>query len=256
MLNLGCVIVCVFIHQSDSIFFFFPFSSLSDRDCQAVERDLCSAHPLPVTGGGTHTCTLTPCSAFSPLPLLRGSIVRRRAAHTHTFINLSHTELQMDRASKHILSFLAKKNDCIHSFNASNAVCQKYYHFFETDWFTELEVCFFLCLLASLVFQQHQQQVVQAMERAKQVTMGELNASIGVRGLPPLPNSVCTLYSHIFIFSYFLIPFFFFFLKGNIHLPFLIHWLIKITNFISSKESEHTKKTSKLKANYISGKFK
>uniref|UniRef100_A0A672JYZ8 Transducin-like enhancer protein 1 n=1 Tax=Sinocyclocheilus grahami TaxID=75366 RepID=A0A672JYZ8_SINGR len=33
----------------------------------------------------------------------------------------------------------------------------------------------------------HQQQVVQAMERAKQVTMGELNASIGVRGLPPLP---------------------------------------------------------------------
>uniref|UniRef100_A0A3Q1EYU6 Transducin-like enhancer protein 1 n=1 Tax=Acanthochromis polyacanthus TaxID=80966 RepID=A0A3Q1EYU6_9TELE len=36
---------------------------------------------------------------------------------------------------------------------------------------------------------QHQQQVVQAMERAKQVTMGELNASIGVRGLPPLPHS-------------------------------------------------------------------
>ncbi|PWA20857.1 hypothetical protein CCH79_00007198 [Gambusia affinis] len=36
----------------------------------------------------------------------------------------------------------------------------------------------------------HQQQVVQAMERAKQVTMGELNASIGVRGLPPLPQSV------------------------------------------------------------------
>lgn len=36
------------------------------------------------------------------------------------------------------------------------------------------------------------------MERAKQVTMGELNASIGVRGLPPLPHSVCTLYSHIF----------------------------------------------------------
>uniref|UniRef100_W5MH26 TLE family member 2, transcriptional corepressor a n=1 Tax=Lepisosteus oculatus TaxID=7918 RepID=W5MH26_LEPOC len=34
---------------------------------------------------------------------------------------------------------------------------------------------------------QHQQQVVQAMERAKQVTMGELNAAIGVRGLPPLP---------------------------------------------------------------------
>lgn len=40
---------------------------------------------------------------------------------------------------------------------------------------------------------QHQQQVVQAMERAKQVTMGELNASIGVRELPPLLHSVCTL---------------------------------------------------------------
>lgn len=40
-------------------------------------------------------------------------------------------------------------------------------------------------------FCQHQQQVVQAMERAKQVTMGELNAAIGVRGLPPLPPTVC-----------------------------------------------------------------
>lgn len=44
--------MCVFIHQSDSTFF-----SLLDGDCQAVERDLCSAHPLPVTGGGTHTHT-------------------------------------------------------------------------------------------------------------------------------------------------------------------------------------------------------
>ncbi|KAA8592149.1 hypothetical protein FQN60_017604 [Etheostoma spectabile] len=34
---------------------------------------------------------------------------------------------------------------------------------------------------------QHQQQVVQAVERAKQVTMAELNAVIGVRGLPGLP---------------------------------------------------------------------
>ncbi|KAG7261314.1 hypothetical protein CRUP_027883, partial [Coryphaenoides rupestris] len=33
----------------------------------------------------------------------------------------------------------------------------------------------------------HQQQVVQAVERAKQVTMAELNAVIGVRGLPGLP---------------------------------------------------------------------
>uniref|UniRef100_A0AAX7TPK9 Groucho/TLE N-terminal Q-rich domain-containing protein n=1 Tax=Astatotilapia calliptera TaxID=8154 RepID=A0AAX7TPK9_ASTCA len=54
--------------------------------------------------------------------------------------------------------------------------------------------------LIPFLSQEHQQQVVQAMERAKQVTMGELNASIGVRGLPPLPHSVCTLYSRIFIF--------------------------------------------------------
>uniref|UniRef100_A0A8C9WEU1 Groucho/TLE N-terminal Q-rich domain-containing protein n=1 Tax=Scleropages formosus TaxID=113540 RepID=A0A8C9WEU1_SCLFO len=37
------------------------------------------------------------------------------------------------------------------------------------------------------VFGQHQQQVAQAVERAKQVTMAELNAIIGVRGLPGLP---------------------------------------------------------------------
>lgn len=46
--------------------------------------------------------------------------------------------------------------------------------------------------LTSWFVPQHQQQVVQAMERAKQVTMGELNASIGVRELPPLLHSVCT----------------------------------------------------------------
>ena len=62
--------VCLFIKVTVSFFF---LSSLSDRDCQAVERDLCSAHPLPVTGGGTHTCTLTPCIAFSPQSLLCGS---------------------------------------------------------------------------------------------------------------------------------------------------------------------------------------
>lgn len=38
---------------------------------------------------------------------------------------------------------------------------------------------------------QHQQQVAQAVERAKQVTMAELNAIIGVRGLPGLPPTVC-----------------------------------------------------------------
>ncbi|KAG1939714.1 transducin-like enhancer protein 2a [Pimephales promelas] len=43
--------------------------------------------------------------------------------------------------------------------------------------------------LIPFLSQEHQQQVVQAMERAKQVTMGELNASIGVRGLPPLPST-------------------------------------------------------------------
>ena len=32
---------------------------------------------------------------------------------------------------------------------------------------------------------QHQQQVLQAMERAKQVTVGELNSLIGVSVLPP-----------------------------------------------------------------------
>uniref|UniRef100_A0A4W5REN3 TLE family member 2, transcriptional corepressor a n=1 Tax=Hucho hucho TaxID=62062 RepID=A0A4W5REN3_9TELE len=44
--------------------------------------------------------------------------------------------------------------------------------------------------LIPFLSQEHQQQVVQAMERAKQVTMGELNASIGVRGLPPLPHTL------------------------------------------------------------------
>uniref|UniRef100_A0A8C2WRP9 Groucho/TLE N-terminal Q-rich domain-containing protein n=1 Tax=Cyclopterus lumpus TaxID=8103 RepID=A0A8C2WRP9_CYCLU len=38
--------------------------------------------------------------------------------------------------------------------------------------------------------QEHQQQVVQAVERAKQVTMAELNAVIGVRGLPGLPPTL------------------------------------------------------------------
>lgn len=41
------------------------------------------------------------------------------------------------------------------------------------------------------LFLQHQQQVAQAVERAKQVTMTELNAIIGVRGLPNLPLTVC-----------------------------------------------------------------
>lgn len=42
------------------------------------------------------------------------------------------------------------------------------------------------------------------MERAKQVTMGELNASIGVRELPPLLHSVCTSLIHIALILLFL----------------------------------------------------
>lgn len=40
--------------------------------------------------------------------------------------------------------------------------------------------------LIPFLSQEHQQQVVQAMERAKQVTMGELNASIGANIIGPL----------------------------------------------------------------------
>ncbi|KAM8886955.1 transducin-like enhancer protein 1 [Spinachia spinachia] len=44
--------------------------------------------------------------------------------------------------------------------------------------------------------QEHQQQVVQAVERAKQVTMAELNAVIGVRGLPGLPPTQHLSHNH------------------------------------------------------------
>ncbi|KAM9125088.1 transducin-like enhancer protein 3 isoform X8 [Mauremys mutica] len=50
-----------------------------------------------------------------------------------------------------------------------------------------------LAQIMPFLSQEHQQQVAQAVERAKQVTMTELNAIIGVRGLPNLPltnNSV------------------------------------------------------------------
>ena len=47
------------------------------------------------------------------------------------------------------------------------------------------------CNVVSACVPQHQQQVAQAVERAKQVTMTELNAIIGVRGLPNLPLTVC-----------------------------------------------------------------
>uniref|UniRef100_A0A671TJP0 TLE family member 3, transcriptional corepressor n=1 Tax=Sparus aurata TaxID=8175 RepID=A0A671TJP0_SPAAU len=47
-----------------------------------------------------------------------------------------------------------------------------------------------LSLILCVCVLQHQQQVAQAVERAKQVTMTELNAIIGVRGLPNLPLTV------------------------------------------------------------------
>ncbi|XP_035509549.1 transducin-like enhancer protein 2a [Morone saxatilis] len=56
------------------------------------------------------------------------------------------------------------------------------FQFLQTQYHSPSNPCGYCCF-------PHQQQVVQAMERAKQVTMGELNASIGVRGLPPLPHS-------------------------------------------------------------------
>ena len=49
------------------------------------------------------------------------------------------------------------------------------------------------------LFSKHQQQVAQAVERAKQVTMAELNAIIGVRGLPGLPPTVCITSFHFFL---------------------------------------------------------
>uniref|UniRef100_A0A8K9UTU2 TLE family member 2, transcriptional corepressor a n=1 Tax=Oncorhynchus mykiss TaxID=8022 RepID=A0A8K9UTU2_ONCMY len=61
--------------------------------------------------------------------------------------------------------------------------------------------------LIPFLSQEHQQQVVQAMERAKQVTMGELNASIGVRGLPPLPHTVFNSSSHTSLFRLFCLCF-------------------------------------------------
>ncbi|XP_067874298.1 transducin-like enhancer protein 3 isoform X18 [Heterodontus francisci] len=50
-----------------------------------------------------------------------------------------------------------------------------------------------LAQIMPFLSQEHQQQVAQAVERAKQVTMTELNSIIGVRGVPNLPltnNSV------------------------------------------------------------------
>lgn len=52
------------------------------------------------------------------------------------------------------------------------------------------------------LFSKHQQQVAQAVERAKQVTMAELNAIIGVRGLPGLPPTVCITSFHFLLIGW------------------------------------------------------
>lgn len=111
MLNLGGVIVCVFIHQSDGVFLFF--SALSDRDCQAVERDMCSAHPLPVAGGGTctplshaHAFTYTH-SVFRSVSMWQESTQKKRPC-LHLSVSLSHTELQMDSTKSCALSLKLK----------------------------------------------------------------------------------------------------------------------------------------------------
>ena len=56
-----------------------------------------------------------------------------------------------------------------------------------------------LTSIPSLILLQHQQQVLQAIDRAKQVTMNELNAIIGVRNLiqPPLYHSNSTLMMYL-----------------------------------------------------------
>lgn len=56
-----------------------------------------------------------------------------------------------------------------------------------------------LTVLSFSLFSKHQQQVAQAVERAKQVTMAELNAIIGVRGLPGLPPTVCITSFHFLL---------------------------------------------------------
>lgn len=47
-----------------------------------------------------------------------------------------------------------------------------------------------LAQIMPFLSQEHQQQVAQAVERARQVTMTELNSVIGVRGLPNLPLAI------------------------------------------------------------------
>ncbi len=105
---------------------------------------------------------------------------------------------------------------CVFIQNATVCVCERAHtlqkmkiaqHTDTLGWPSALFCCLFVYHWwpFSDLHPQHQQQVVQAMERAKQVTMGELNASIGVRGLPPLPPTVCTFIFSSFLFNIFLL---------------------------------------------------
>uniref|UniRef100_A0A8C0EPJ2 TLE family member 3, transcriptional corepressor n=1 Tax=Bubo bubo TaxID=30461 RepID=A0A8C0EPJ2_BUBBB len=67
--------------------------------------------------------------------------------------------------------------------------CFFFFLFFQTEIAKRLNTI--LAQIMPFLSQEHQQQVAQAVERAKQVTMTELNAIIGVRGLPNLPLTVC-----------------------------------------------------------------
>ena len=54
-------------------------------------------------------------------------------------------------------------------------------HVTSVNFFFAIFICQFVrCVVATCVTLQHQQQVATAVERAKQVTMTELNAVIGV----------------------------------------------------------------------------
>uniref|UniRef100_A0A8D3DMA7 Groucho/TLE N-terminal Q-rich domain-containing protein n=1 Tax=Scophthalmus maximus TaxID=52904 RepID=A0A8D3DMA7_SCOMX len=85
-------------------------------------------------------------------------------------------------------------------------------HYVMVSFFLFMSLCLFLhqteiakrlnticAQVIPFLSQEHQQQVVQAVERAKQVTMAELNAVIGVRGLPGLPPTVCIPLLHLIL---------------------------------------------------------
>uniref|UniRef100_A0A8C5ENK8 Transducin-like enhancer protein 1 n=1 Tax=Gouania willdenowi TaxID=441366 RepID=A0A8C5ENK8_GOUWI len=91
------------------------------------------------------------------------------------------------------------RGSVLYSFsNVMSIVCSQYYEMsygLNIEMHKQTEIAKRLNTICAQVIpflsQEHQQQVVQAVERAKQVTMAELNAVIGVRGLPGLPPTVC-----------------------------------------------------------------